>query len=219
MPAPDPRNDLVLYAAGQRVTRFDKRSKQAFDISPMPIHFAGHGVGDFAHRFQWTEPIPFSPHDPGVLYAAGEVVFKSTDQGKSWSVISPDLTRNDKSKQVASGGVITKDNTSVEYYDTIFTLGESPVQEDLLWAGSDDGLVHITRNGGKSWENVTPKDLPEWSMLSLIDPSPHDAGTAWAAVDRHKLDVFRPYIYKTADFGKTWTLAATGIPKARTCAQ
>ncbi len=210
--APDPRNDLILYAAGQGVTRFDKRSEQAFDISPMPIDFAGHGVGDFPHRFQWTEPILFSPHDPAVLYTAGEVVFKSTDQGKSWTVISPDLTRNDKSKQVASGGVITKDNTSVEYYDTVFTLAESPVEKGLLWAGSDDGLIHITRNGGKSWDKVTPQGLPEWSMISLIDPSPHDAATAWAAVDRHKLDDFKPYIYRTTDYGKSWTLVASGIP-------
>ncbi len=211
--APDPRNDLILYAAGQGVTRFDKRSEQAFDISPMPINSSGHGVGDFPHRFQWTEPILFSPHDPSVIYTAGEVVFKSSNQGKSWTVISPDLTRNDKSKQVSSGGVITKDNTSVEYYDTVFTLAESPVEKGLLWAGSDDGLIHVTRNGGKNWDNVTPRELPEWSMVSLIEASPHDAGTAYAAVDRHKLDDIRPYIYRTTDYGKTWTAIAAGIPE------
>jgi len=211
--APDPRNSDILYAAGQGVTRFDKHSEQAFDISPMPIDFLGHGVGDFPHRFQWTEPILFSPHDASVIYTAGEVVFKTTDQGKSWTVISPDLTRNDKTKQQASGGAITKDNTSVEYYDTIFTLAESPKEKGVLWAGSDDGLVHITRNGGKNWENVTPKGLPEWSMLSLIEASPHDAGTAYAAVDRHKLDDFKPYIYKTTDYGKNWTTIAAGIPE------
>jgi photosystem II stability/assembly factor-like uncharacterized protein len=211
--APDPKNDLVLFAAGQGVTKFDKHSEQAFDISPMPINTSGHGVGDFQHRFQWTEPILFSPHDPGVLYTVGEVVFKSTDHGRSWTVISPDLTRNDKSKQVSSGGAITKDNTSVEYYDTIFTLAESPVTKGVLWAGSDDGLIHITRDGGKNWEKVAPKDMPEWSMVSLIEASPHDAGTAYAAVDRHKLDDFRPYIYKTTDYGKTWTAVAGGIPE------
>jgi photosystem II stability/assembly factor-like uncharacterized protein len=210
--APDPRNNDILYAAGQGVTRFDKHSEQAYDISPMPINFAGHGVGDFPHRFQWTEPIFFSPHDPGVIYTAGEVVFKTTDQGKTWSIISPDLTRNDKAKQQSSGGPITKDNTSVEYYDTIFTLAESPKEKGLLWAGSDDGLVHITRNGGKSWDNVTPKGLPEWSLLSLIEASPHDAGTAYAAVDRHKLDDFKPYIYRTTDYGKSWTAITEGIP-------
>ncbi len=210
--APDPRNDAILYAAGQGVTRFDKRSEQAFDISPMPLNTSGHGAGDFAHRFQWTEPILFSPHDPNVIYTAGEVVFKSTDQGKTWSVISPDLTRNDKSKQQSSGGPITKDNTSVEYYDTIFTLAESPVEKGVLWAGSDDGLAHVTRNGGKSWENVTPRGLPEWSMFSLIEASPHSGGAAYAAVDRHKLDDFRPYIYKTSDYGKSWTAIGDGIP-------
>ena len=174
--APDPRDGNIVYSAGQGATRFDKHTEQALDISPWPIDFSGHGVGDFPHRFQWTEPILFSPHDPNVIYTAGEVVFKTTDQGKSWTVISPDLTRNDKSKQKASGGDITKDNTSVEYYDTIFALAESPVEKGLLWAGSDDGLIHITRNGGGSWQNVTPPGMPEWSMISLIDPSPHDAG-------------------------------------------
>jgi len=211
--APDPRNNDILYAAGQGVTRFDKHSEQAFDISPMPVDTSGHGVGDFPHRFQWTEPILFSPHDPSVIYTAGEVVFKTTDQGKTWTVISPDLTRNDKTKQQASGGPITKDNTSVEYYDTVFTLAESPVEKGLLWAGSDDGLIHITRNGGGSWQNVTPQGLPEWSMISLIEASPHDAGTAYAAVDRHKLDDFKPWIYKTVDFGKTWAVITTGIPE------
>ena len=210
--APDPRDANLVYSAGQGVLKFDKRTEQAQDINPMPINTAGHGVGDFPHRFQWTEPIFFSPHDPKVLYTAGEVVFKSADQGKNWTVISPDLTRNDKSKQVASGGPITKDNTSVEYYDTIFTLAESPVTKGLLWAGSDDGLIHVTRDGGQHWQNVTPNQMPEWSMISLIDPSPHDAGTAYAAVDRHKLDDIRPYIYKTSDYGKTWTAIVNGLP-------
>ncbi len=130
----------------------------------------------------------------------------------SWTIISPDLTRNDKSKQQASGGPITKDNTGVEYYDTIFTVAESPVQKDLIWAGSDDGLVHITRDGGKHWENVTPKAMPEWGTVSLIEASPHDAGTAYVAVERHKMDDFTPYIFKTTDFGKTWTKLVNGIP-------
>jgi photosystem II stability/assembly factor-like uncharacterized protein len=212
--APDPRNNDVVFTTGQSaVTRFDKRSEQGLDVSPMPIDTTGHGVGDFPHRFQWTEPIFFSPHDPGVLYTAGEVVFKTTDQGKNWEVISPDLTRDDKAKQKASGGPITKDNTAVEYYDTIFALVESPLEKGLLWAGSDDGLIHITRNGGKNWENVTPRELPEWSMIGMIEASPHDAGTAYVAVDRHKLDDFKPYILKTTDFGKHWTSIAAGIPE------
>ncbi|HXK01636.1 MAG TPA: glycosyl hydrolase [Verrucomicrobiae bacterium] len=212
--APDPRNNDVVFTTGQSaVTKFDKRSEQGLDVSPMPIDTSGHGVGDFPHRFQWTEPIFFSPHDPGVLYTAGEVVFKTTDQGKTWEVVSPDLTRNDKEKQKASGGPITKDNTAVEYYDTIFALVESPLEKGLLWAGSDDGLIHITRNGARNWENVTPKDLPEWSLISVIEASPHDAGTAYVAVDRHRLDDFKPYILKTTDFGKHWTSIAVGIPE------
>lgn len=211
--AADPRDGNIVYGAGQGVVRFDKHTEQARDISPWPIDFAGHGVGDFPHRFQWTEPILFSPHDPNVIYTAGEVVFKTTDQGKSWSIISPDLTRDDKSKQKASGGPITEDNTSVEYYDTVFALAESPVEKGLLWAGSDDGLIHITRNGGGSWQNVTPPAMPEWSMVSLIDPSPHAAGAAYVAVDRHKLDDCKPYIFKTADYGQTWTQIDAGIPE------
>jgi hypothetical protein len=148
-----------------------------------------------------------------VLYTSGEKVYKSTDAGKSWTAISKDLTRNDKTKQEPSGGPITLDITSVEYFDTIFALAESPLQKGQLWAGTDDGLVWLTRDDGKTWTNVTPKALPEWSMVSIIDPSPHDAGTAYIAVDRHKLDDQKPYIYKTSDFGKTWTLIVNGIPQ------
>jgi photosystem II stability/assembly factor-like uncharacterized protein len=211
--AADPRDGNIVYAAGQGVFRFDKHTEQGLDISPWPVNFAGHGVADFPHRFQWTEPILFSPHDPNVIYTAGEVVFKTTNQGQSWTIISPDLTRNDKSKQKASGGLITEDNTSVEYFDTVFALAESPVEKGLLWAGSDDGLIHITRNGGGSWQNVTPPAMPEWGLVSLIDPSPHSAGAAYVAVDRHKSDDFKPYIFKTADYGKTWTQIAAGIPE------
>ena len=155
----------------------------------------------------------FSPHQPHTLYYAGEVLFKTTDEGKSWTIISPDLTRNDKTKQESSGGPITKDNTGVEVYDTIFSVVESPVQKDLIWDGSDDGLVHMTRNGGGNWDNVTPKAMPEWGTVSLIEASPNDAGTAYVAVERHKMDDFAPYIFKTADFGKSWTAIVNGIPK------
>ncbi len=211
--APDPRDGNIVYAAGPGAARFDKHTEQGVDISPWPIDFAGHGVADFPHRFQWTEPILFSPHDPTVIYTAGEVVFKTTNQGKSWTAISPDLTRNDKSKQQASGGEITLDNTSAEYYGTIFALAESPLEKGLLWAGSDDGLIQISRNGGGSWQNVTPSTMPEWGTVSIIEPSPHGAATAYAAVDRHRLDDFKPYIFKTSDYGKTWTQIAAGIPE------
>src|SRR6266851_6775863 len=152
------------------------------------------------------------PPDPNTLYHAGERLFKTTDGGMHWAAISPDLTRNDKSKQQPSGGPINIDDTGTEYYDTIFAVAESPVTKDLIWAGTDDGLIHITRDGGKNWSNVTPKDLPEWSRISQIDASPLDAGTAYVAVDRHQNDDLRPYVYKTADYGHTWTKLTNGIP-------
>jgi hypothetical protein len=140
------------------------------------------------------------------------MVFKSTDHGRSWSAISPDLTRNDKSKQESSGGPITKDNTSVEFYDTVFTIAESPKKKDVLWAGTDDGLIQMSPDGGKTWQNVTPKGMPEWSLVSMIEASSHDAASAYAAVDCHKLDDLKPYIYRTGDSGKTWTKLTKGIP-------
>lgn len=210
-----PRHDdpNIVYAGcyGGHITRFDRRTGQAQEVMAWPENPMGHGAAELKHRWQWTAPIVVSIHDSNVLYHAAEVVFKSTNGGMSWTAISPDLTRNDKSKQGPSGGPITKDNTSVEYYDTIFTLAESRHDKALLWAGTDDGLIHISRDSGKTWSNVTPKDLPEWSLISLIEASPHAAGTAYAAVDRHELDDFRPYIYRTADFGKTWTRIDRGI--------
>jgi photosystem II stability/assembly factor-like uncharacterized protein len=215
--APDPTDANIVYATGDAsadVTRFDKRTEQVKVISPFPVDTSGQGAETLEHRFQWTEPILVSKYDHNVLYTSAEVIFKSTDQGNSWTAISPDLTRNDKSKQKPSGGPVTLDITSVEYYDTVFTIAESPVQKDLLWAGTDDGLIQVTRDGGKTWTNVTPstKILPEWSLISLIEASPHDAGTAYVAVDRHKNDDLHAYIYKTADFGRTWTKISTGIP-------
>jgi hypothetical protein len=165
------------------------------------------------YRFQWTFPIVSSPHDSSVVYAAGNRVFRSTNEGGSWEPVSPDLTRNDPTKYGPAGGPITKDNTSVEYYGTVFAFAESPLQKGLLWAGSDDGLVHVSRDGGKTWMNVTPKDLPEWSMISQIDPSPHDAGTLFVAANRYKLDDRRPFLYQTTDFGQTWKRISDGLPK------
>jgi hypothetical protein len=153
-----------------------------------------------------------SPHDPNTLYHAGEMLFKTTDGGVHWTAISPDLTRNDKSKQKVSGGDITLDDSGTEYYDTIFALAESPITKGLIWVGTDDGLVQLTKDEGKSWSNVTSKEWPEWSRISLIDPSPFDPGTAYVAVDRHQFDDLRPYIFKTSDYGKTWTKLTQGIP-------
>lgn len=212
--APDPTDPLIVYAGsyGGEITRHDQHTHEEQSINPWPVNPIGWAAADVKHRFQWTEPIVFSPHDPKTLYFAGEALFKTTDGGMSWTIISPDLTRNDKAKQAASGGPITKDNTGVEVYDTIFSVVESPVQKDLIWAGTDDGLVHLTRDGGKKWENVTPKAMPEWGTVSMIEASPSEAGTAYMAVERHKMDDFAPYIFKTTDFGKSWTKLVTGLP-------
>jgi photosystem II stability/assembly factor-like uncharacterized protein len=212
--APYPPDPDIIYAGSYDglITRYNRHTWQEEDVNPWPDNPMGSGAADLKYRFQWTFPIVISPHDPNEIYAGAQVVFRSTDQGQNWTVISPDLTRNDKAKQQSSGGPITKDNTSIEYYDTVFTIAESPVQKDLIWAGSDDGLVHLTRDGGKNWADVTPKEMQEWSMISLIEASPHDAATAYVAVDRHRLDDHRPYIYKTHDYGKTWTLITTGLP-------
>jgi hypothetical protein len=150
---------------------------------------------------------------PNTIYYGGERIFKTTDGGTHWEAISGDLTRNDKSKQQPSGGPITIDDTGTEYYDTVFSIAPSPLAKGLIWAGTDDGLIQITRDEGKHWTNVTPKDLPEWSRISLIEASPHDAGTAYVAVDRHQNRRSRPYIYKTTDYGATWTRITTGIPE------
>ena len=212
--APDPSNPLIVYAGsyGGEITRYDHHTHEKQSLDPWPVNPIGWAAADVKHRFQWTEPIVFSPHDPKTLYFAAEVLFKTTDAGMSWTVISPDLTRNDRSKQAASGGPITKDNTGVEFYDTIFSVVESPLQKDLIWVGTDDGLVHVTRDGGQHWENITPKAMPEWGTVSMIEASPRDAGAAYVAVERHKMDDFAPYVFKTTDFGKTWTKLVTGLP-------
>jgi photosystem II stability/assembly factor-like uncharacterized protein len=211
--APSPHGNIV-YAGGNYgiITLWNKQTEEAHMISPYPVNADGSGAADNKYRFQWTEPILISPFDPHELYIAAQVLFKSTDEGQTWTIISPDLTRNDKSKQQLSGGPITKDSTSVEFYDTIFTVALSPVARGLIWAGSDDGLVHVTHDGGKNWTDVTPKDMPAWSKISMIEASPFDAGTAYLAVDRHMLDDLAPYAYKTNDFGKTWTKITDGIP-------
>jgi len=154
-----------------------------------------------------------SHFNPKVIYATANRVFKTTDEGMSWQIVSPDLTRNDTTKMASSGGPITKDNTSVEYYGTIFTFSESPVERGVLWSGSDDGVVQVSRDGGATWTKATPGGLPDWSMVSIIDASPFDAGTAWLAANRYKLDDFKPYIHRTTDFGRSWSKIVRGIPE------
>ena len=213
--APYPPDPNIVYAADYQgnITRFDKHIGQVRAITEQPDISDGHGAANLEHRFQWTAPVMISPHDPNTLYHGGERLFKTTDGGVHWQAISPDLTRNDKNKQQASGGEITLDDTGTEYYDTIFAVAESPITKGLIWVGTDDGLIQITRDAGKNWANVTPKDLPEWSRVSQVEASPHDAGTAYIAVDRHQNDDLQPYIWKTSDYGQTWTKLTNGIPE------
>ncbi|HWP82945.1 MAG TPA: glycosyl hydrolase [Bacteroidota bacterium] len=209
-------DNIIAFAGnyGGYLTRYDHRTRQQQAINVWPENPMGGGVEGMKYRFQWTFPIVISPHDSKVLYVTGNHVFRSTNDGMSWEIISPDLTRNDKSKQGPSGGPITKDNTGVEYYCTIFSFVESPLQKGLFWAGSDDGLIHVSRDGGASWQNVSIplKDLPDWPLISLIEASPHDPGTAYVAATRYKQDDFKPYIFKTSDYGKTWKKIVNGIP-------
>jgi len=172
----------------------------------------GHGAEDSKYRFQWNFPIFFSPNNHKKLYAASNHLHISTDEGQSWQVISPDLTRNDPNTLKSSGGPITKDNTSVEYYGTIFAAAESPFEPDLIWTGSDDGLVHISRDGGKNWSNVTPAKMPEWMMFNSIEIDPFVKGGAYFVGTKYKSGDYNPYIYKTENYGKSWKLIVNGIP-------
>jgi hypothetical protein len=172
----------------------------------------GHDAADARYRFQWTFPIVISPHNPARMYVGSSVIFQTDNEGQTFRTISPDLTRHDPKTLGASGGPITKDQTSVEYYATVFTIAESPRTAGVIWAGSDDGLVHITRDGGKTWKNVTPAGLPEWARVSMIEPSNFTTGTAYVAANRYQLDDMKPYLYKTRDYGATWTLITNGIP-------
>ena len=194
------------------LTRYDHSTGQARGIDVWPEEMLGSGAKDARYRFQWTFPTLLSPHDPNVLYVTGNIVFRSTDDGANWQPISPDLTRNDASKFESSGGPITGDNTGAEYYGTVFAFAESPRQPGVFWAGSDDGLVHVSRDNAASWQNVTPPQMPEWSLVSIIDASPHDPACAYVATNRYKLDDFAPYLFKTSDYGATWTRITSGLP-------
>ncbi|MGE0441365.1 MAG: WD40/YVTN/BNR-like repeat-containing protein [Gemmatimonadales bacterium] len=197
------------------ITRYDDRTGQTRNVSAYPENPSGHGAEDAKYRFQWTAPIAASPHDPNVIYHAAQVLFKTTDGGQSWTAISGDLTRNDKAKQRWAGGPITGDNTGVEFYATIFAVAESPKQAGVIWTGSDDGLVQVTRDGGRTWTNVTSAmpGFPEWGTVSLIEASPHDAATAYVVVKNYRLGDNAPYLYRTTDFGATWKRLDAGLPR------
>jgi photosystem II stability/assembly factor-like uncharacterized protein len=211
---PDPQDPDIVYGGGYdaELTRYDHRTGMTRQITPWPRNSMGWAPENLEHRFQWTAPIMISRHAPHALYFGAEVLFKSTDQGASWSVISPDLTRNDKSKQLSSGGPLTKDNTSVEIYDTIFSIADG-ADANEIWIGTDDGLVQLTRDGGAHWSNITPPQMPQWATVDMVEVDPARPGTAYVAADRHRLDDFRPYAFRTEDYGRTWTPISSGIPE------
>ena len=206
--------DVVLGGSyGGFLTMLDHRSGARRGINVWPDNPMGWGAAELRYRFQWNFPIFFSPHDPNRVYAAANVLFVSDDLGASWTAISPDLTRDDKKKQVSSGGPITKDNTSVEYYCTIFAAAESTHEAGVLWCGSDDGLLHLSRNAGKKWTQVTPPGMPEWAQINSIDVHPSEPGGLYVAATRYRLDDFEPLLFRTLDYGKTWKRIDAGIPR------
>jgi photosystem II stability/assembly factor-like uncharacterized protein len=212
--APDPEDPDVFYAGsyGGLMTRINRRTGERRNINVWPDNPMGHSSSDMTERFQWTYPIVIAPTNPNVLYATSQHVWRSTNEGQSWQRISPDLTRHDPSTLGPSGGPITLDQTGVETYATVFALAPSAVDGNVIWAGSDDGVVHVTRDGGKNWQKVTPPDLPEFTRISLIEASPHAPGTAYLAGNRYQRADRAPYVYRTSDFGKSWTKIVAGLP-------
>jgi photosystem II stability/assembly factor-like uncharacterized protein len=210
---PVPFDNHLIVAGGYNgaLTLFDTHSHQIRDIAPWSNASGGHPASDLKFRFTWTSPVLFSPTDPHLLYMGSQYLMESRDLGHSWKVVSPDLTRNDPTKQASSGGPLTQDNASVEYYDVIFSIAPSPVAPGVIWIGTDDGLVQLSSDAGAHWTNVTPPGLKEWARVSLVEASPFDADTAYVAVDAHKLDDLSPYIYRTHDRGRTWASITEGL--------
>jgi photosystem II stability/assembly factor-like uncharacterized protein len=211
--APDPLNPNIFYAGSQGalLTRFDRHTNTSRDVQVYPLFFSGESAGSLPERWQWTYPIVFSPLNAGTIYTSSQHLWKSTDEGHSWQKISPDLTRNDPKTLGDSGGPITHDQNGPEIYGTVFTIAPSHKEENTIWTGSDDGLIQITRDGGKTWSNITPPGMPHYGRVSLIEASPNDAATAYAAVKNYQMDDRAPYLYRTHDYGKTWTKIVTGI--------
>lgn len=211
--APHPVNPNIFYAGSQGalLTRLDRSTGQMRDVEVYPLFFSGMSASVLKERWQWTFPIVFSPLDPNVLYTSSQHLWKTTNEGQSWEAISPDLTRADPKTLGDSGGPITKDQNGPEIYGTIFTIAPSRFDAQTIWTGSDDGLVYITRDGGKNWKNVTPPGIPDFIRISLIDASPHKPGTAYVAAKHYQSDDRRPYAYRTDDYGATWTRIVNGI--------
>ena len=211
--AVDPLNNDIVYGGsyGGFLTRVNHANNSERGINVWPDNPMGYGAEGMKYRFQWNFPILFSKHNPKRLYTFSNHVHVTENEGQSWEIISPDLTRNVPEKLKSSGGPITQDNTGVEYYCTLFAANESPLKEGLLWVGSDDGLVHLTHDGGKNWENVTPIQMPEWMMINSVEPSPFDPAVCYIAGTLYKTGDFKPYMYKTSDYGKTWQQITAGI--------
>lgn len=212
--AVDPLDNDIVYGGsyGGYLTRVNHKKRSVRGINVWPDNPMGYGAEGMKYRFQWNFPIHFSKHNPKKLYTFSNHVHVSENEGQSWEIISPDLTRNDPQKLRSSGGPITQDNTGVEYYCTIFAANESPLKEGLMWVGSDDGLLHLTQDGGQNWENVTPSTMPKWLMINSIEPSSFDPAVCYVAGTLYKTGDFKPYLYKTTDYGKTWRLITRGIP-------
>lgn len=207
-------NDVVIGGSyGGFLTRVNHRTETSQTIHVWPVNPLGHGVEDMKYRFQWNFPVFYSPHNPDVLYTASQHLHRSTDGGRSWEVISPDLTTNDPDKQKSSGGPITQDNTGVEYYCTIFAALESHREQGVLWTGSDDGKVHISRDNGESWTDVTPRNLPAWMRINSIEEDPHNNGGLYLAGTRYQLGDYQPYLYYTSDYGASWQRIDRGIDR------
>lgn len=211
--AVDPLDNDVVYGGSYDglLTRVNHATAEERNINAWPDNPMGHGAEGAKYRFQWNFPIFFSPHNPKKLYAASQHLHVSYNAGESWELVSPDLTRNDPTKLGPSGGPITKDNTAVEYYCTIFAVAESPYEKDLILAGSDDGLLNITRDGGKNWAKLSVAGMPEWTMINSVEFSPHEKGAAYVATTSYKSGDYKPYLFKTKDYGKSWTKITDGI--------